>query len=65
MASDRAVIRAVVEETSFGLYSKHDILKMSVKEIRSPVAFNELGNPLPEYVSLHAFACIFSAWLVD
>ena len=40
------VIRAEVSEVAFGLYSDNDIRRLSCCLVRSPVAFDALGNPL-------------------
>ena len=42
-----AVVRSHILETSFGFYNKNEIDNLSVCQICSPVAFDSLGNPLP------------------
>jgi len=42
---DKEVILDSLKATSFSFYSDEEIIKLSVKKVMNPVAFDHLGNP--------------------
>jgi len=45
------IVRDEVKEVVFGFYTDEDILKLSVCQVKSPVARDALGHPVPEGLS--------------